>query len=52
MPPEFFGVEVGQPFDVVLPLAIEPGVRGRAHRCIIRGVDADGHVPLEAGTVR
>jgi predicted permease len=28
MPPEFFGVEVGQPFDVVLPLAIEPNVRG------------------------
>jgi putative ABC transport system permease protein len=28
MPPEFFGVEVGQPFDVVLPLAIEPDVRG------------------------
>ena len=27
MPPEFFGVEVGQPFDVVLPLAIEPNVR-------------------------
>jgi putative ABC transport system permease protein len=28
MPPEFFGVEVGQPFDVVLPLAVEPAVRG------------------------
>ena len=28
MPPEFFGVEVGQPFDVVLPLGIEPNVRG------------------------
>ena len=28
MPPEFFGVEVGQPFDVALPLAIEPDVRG------------------------
>jgi putative ABC transport system permease protein len=28
MPPEFFGVEVGQPFDVVVPLAIEPDVRG------------------------
>jgi predicted permease len=28
MPPEFFGVEVGQPFDVVLPLAVEPDVRG------------------------
>jgi putative ABC transport system permease protein len=28
MPPAFFGVEVGQPFDVVLPLAIEPDVRG------------------------
>ena len=28
MPPAFFGVEVGQPFDVVLPLAIEPEVRG------------------------
>ena len=27
MPPEFFGIEVGQPFDVVLPLAIEPAVR-------------------------
>jgi hypothetical protein len=27
MPPEFFGVEVGQPFDVVLPLAIEPNIR-------------------------
>jgi putative ABC transport system permease protein len=28
MPPEFFGVEVGQPFDVVLPLATEPLIRG------------------------
>src|SRR4029453_2080969 len=28
MAPEFFGVEVGQPFDVVLPLAVEPDVRG------------------------
>ena len=28
MPPDFFGVEVGQPFDVILPLAIEPAVRG------------------------
>ena len=28
MPPQFFGVEVGQPFDVVLPLATEPQVRG------------------------
>jgi putative ABC transport system permease protein len=28
MPPGFFGVEVGQPFDVVLPLATEPLIRG------------------------
>jgi putative ABC transport system permease protein len=28
MPPDFFGIEVGQPFDVILPLAIEPAVRG------------------------
>ena len=29
MPPDFFGVEVGQPFDVALPLTVEPAVRGR-----------------------
>ena len=28
MPPAFFGIEVGQPFDVALPLAVEPIVRG------------------------
>jgi predicted permease len=28
MPPDFFGIEVGQPFDVALPLAVEPAVRG------------------------
>jgi predicted permease len=28
MPPSFFGVEVGQPFDLVLPLAAEPAIRG------------------------
>jgi predicted permease len=28
MPPGFFGIEVGQPFDVALPLAVEPAVRG------------------------
>ena len=28
MPPDFFGVEVGVPFDVILPLGIEPAVRG------------------------
>ena len=28
MPPEFFGIEVGQPFDVALPLAAEPAIRG------------------------
>jgi len=28
MPPAFFGIEVGQPFDVVLPLAAEPAIRG------------------------
>jgi putative ABC transport system permease protein len=28
MPPDFFGIEVGQPFDVALPLAVEPVVRG------------------------
>ena len=28
MPPDFFGIEVGQPFDVALPLAVEPIVRG------------------------
>ncbi len=28
MPPEFFGIEVGIPFDVVLPLASEPAIRG------------------------
>ena len=28
MPPRFFGIEVGQPFDVVLPLAAEPAIRG------------------------
>jgi putative ABC transport system permease protein len=28
MPPWFFGIEVGQPFDVVLPLAAEPAIRG------------------------
>ena len=28
MPPSFFGIEVGQPFDVALPLATEPAIRG------------------------
>jgi putative ABC transport system permease protein len=28
MPPQFFGIEVGQPFDLVLPLATEPAIRG------------------------
>jgi predicted permease len=28
MPPDFFGIEVGQPFDIALPLAVEPAVRG------------------------
>ena len=28
MPAAFFGVEVGQPFDVALPLAAEPAIRG------------------------
>jgi predicted permease len=28
MPPDFFGIEVGQPFDLILPLGIEPDVRG------------------------
>ena len=28
MPPAFFGIEVGQPFDVAVPLAVEPIVRG------------------------
>ena len=28
MAPGFFGIEVGQPFDVALPLAVEPAVRG------------------------
>ena len=28
MPPAFFGIEVGQPFDVALPLAAEPAIRG------------------------
>ena len=36
MPPEFFGIEVGQPFDVVLPLAAEPAIRGAAPPCTIR----------------
>ena len=35
MPPEFFGIEVGQPFDVVLPLAVEPDVRGARARCTV-----------------
>jgi putative ABC transport system permease protein len=26
--PEFFGIEVGQPFDLVLPLGIDPLIRG------------------------
>src|SRR5215207_1880989 len=26
MPPAFFGIEVGQPFDVALPLAAEPAI--------------------------
>ncbi len=28
MPPGFFGIEVGQPFDVAIPLALEPVIRG------------------------
>jgi predicted permease len=36
MPPDFFGIEVGQPFDVALPLAVEP---------IVRGVRASLHHP-------
>ena len=28
MPPEFFGIEVGQPFDLAIPLALEPAIRG------------------------
>ena len=36
MPPQFFGVEVGQPFDVVLPLATEPAFAAPRRRCIIR----------------
>jgi predicted permease len=27
-PPSFFGVEVGQPFDIVVPLAADPLIRG------------------------
>ena len=27
-PPGFFGIEVGQPFDVVVPLGVEPALRG------------------------
>jgi len=29
-PPSFFGVEVGQPFDIVVPLAADPLIRGVA----------------------
>jgi putative ABC transport system permease protein len=28
-PPEFFGVEVGRPFDVALPLRVEPSINGK-----------------------
>lgn len=28
MPPGFLGIEVGQPFDVAIPLGLEPAIRG------------------------
>ncbi|MGB2713917.1 MAG: ADOP family duplicated permease [Vicinamibacterales bacterium] len=28
MPPAFLGIEIGQPFDVAIPLALEPAIRG------------------------
>ena len=52
MPPDFFGVEVGQPFDVILPLAIEPAVRGRARVAPSSERTAvDGHASIEARAV-
>ena len=49
MPPDFFGIEVGQPFDVALPLAVEPVVRGaRAVAAPAIGADVDRHVQARA----
>ena len=52
MPPDFFGIEVGQPFDVALPLAAEPVDPRRA--CLAAPsvrADVDRDVPAEARTV-
>ena len=52
MPPAFFGIEVGQPFDVALPLAVEPIVRGaRASLHHPSRADVDRHVQARARTV-